>query len=491
MNDPSAGRHAQASGRVHPGRAIVVSSVCTEAEFADRLGREAYSYRFVYRAFAPLLERWGRTIEITRPESRLDYAIEYERQQGCEPVHLSFLPLQLSYLSAQVPNIGYPFWEFPDIPRGAPGDNPRHDWVRVAEKLALLLTASEFTRDAFLRAGVRTPVHVVPVPINPAYFRAPPWTSGQRYVLDCPAYIFPLPGVTQSAEPSPWRRPAAPAGIKACAKRIYKDVVRPRLPGRFDQILSLAARAVSTVREGRRREETVSYPVTARLELSGVVWTMILNPFCPRKNWEDLLSAFLLALSDCDDATLVIKLIVCPKLAPLALNGMIAHYLGLGLKHRCKLAFVPAYLSDQQMLNLAAASTFYVNTARAEGACLPLQDFLAAGRPGLAPVHTALADYFHDEIGLVIASHPEPAAWPHDRQRRCTTFWHRLVWQSLHDQLRASYLLAKEEQGRYQEMAARGRQEMANFAGAEQVWPRLRAALDTVVGVPGALRKAS
>ena len=52
-------------------RALVVSSVFTETEMAAKLGREAYSYRFVYRAFEPLLRRWGPTIEITRPESRL------------------------------------------------------------------------------------------------------------------------------------------------------------------------------------------------------------------------------------------------------------------------------------------------------------------------------------------------------------------------------------------------------------------------------------
>ena len=46
-------------------RALVVSSMYTEAETAQRIGREAYSYRFVYRALAPLLERWGRTSEIT------------------------------------------------------------------------------------------------------------------------------------------------------------------------------------------------------------------------------------------------------------------------------------------------------------------------------------------------------------------------------------------------------------------------------------------
>src|SRR5438876_4867186 len=97
-------------------RALVVSSAYTAAEAVTHLGREAYSYRFVYRALAPLLERWGRTVEVTRAESRLEYAVHRASREGLEPFHLSFLPLHLLYPTARAPNIAFPFWEFPDIP---------------------------------------------------------------------------------------------------------------------------------------------------------------------------------------------------------------------------------------------------------------------------------------------------------------------------------------------------------------------------------------
>src|SRR5207245_2750453 len=166
------------------------------------------------------------------------------------------------------------------------------------------------------------------------------------------------------------------------------------------------------------------------------------------------------ALGDCEDATLVVKLVVCPRLAPAALNGILGHYQEMGLRHRCKLAFVTEYLTDPQMVELARGSTFYINTARAEGACLPLQSHLAAGRPGIPPVHPALADYFESDLGFVVASHPEPACWPHDPDQRYTTSWHRLVWQSLHDQFRASYQLAMQDRNGYRHMADLGRRRM-------------------------------
>src|SRR5262249_22021132 len=196
------------------------------------------------------------------------------------------------------------------------------------------------------------------------------------------------------------------------------------------------------------------------------------------------------ALGDREDATLVLKLVVGQELEATALEGMIACYRSLGVRHRCKVVFVTDYLSDAQMVELARASTFYVSASHAEGANLPLQDFLAAGRPGIGPAHTAMADYFHDGVGLVVDSHPEPTWWPHDPEKRLTTTWHRLVWQTLHDQIRFGYTLAQQGRARYLALARRGRGEMAEHASPESVWPRLAAAVNRVEADPSPCRPA-
>src|SRR5437588_9609924 len=98
-------------------RAVVVSVPFAKVSEADRTGTEHYSYYYVYRAFAPLLQRWGALHEVTQPESRLDYALRRARQAGQEPVHLSFLPLHQTYLTSEAPNVAFPFWEFPDLPQ--------------------------------------------------------------------------------------------------------------------------------------------------------------------------------------------------------------------------------------------------------------------------------------------------------------------------------------------------------------------------------------
>jgi hypothetical protein len=132
------------------------------------------------------------------------------------------------------------------------------------------------------------------------------------------------------------------------------------------------------------------------------------------------------------------------------------------------------------MRELAQATTFYLNASRAEGSCLPLQNLLAAGRPAVAPVHSGMADYFDEHIGFTVESHPEPAPFPHDPDGRLTTSWHRLVWKSLHDQLKASYRFVLDGYEEYRAMGLRARQCITEYASEQAVWPKLSAALDLV-----------
>jgi glycosyltransferase involved in cell wall biosynthesis len=476
-------------------RQLVITSMYTEPDLVQHLGREAYSYSFVYRAFAPLLERWGRAVEVLGPRSELKGALRRARQEGREPVHLSFLPLHLVRLVPDAPNIVVPAWEFPDIPCTDLGGDPRHNWARIADEATLLITHTDFARDAFVRAGVRTPVHVVPVPIAPAYLAAPAWQPGQCVVLNRPCYVFPRPesplAVGRISNPSyqgrrisnpSYRAPAFRRRLRARAAMLYRLLTR-RLPTAFQISIKRALRAAEAGYVEARRVLAEAHvaaccPLSPALALTGVVYSTILNPLDGRKNWEDLLSGFLLALGDRDDAVLLVKLIVSPDKEATSLHELFDYYGHLGLRHRCKLAFMTAYLSELELLELTRASTYYVNTSRAEGSCLPLQNFLASGRPAVAPGHTGMADSVDAGCGFVIASHPEPACWPQDPEPRAVTTWHRLVWQSLHDQFRASYEIAHHNLARYHELSRAARARMEDLASAERVWPRLAAALD-------------
>ncbi len=441
---------------------LLVSTISGETETPSRVGAASYSYYYVTRAFAPLLRRWGTVVESVRPGERID---ELARQQQSPVIHLGFLPLDLFHRTRHAPNVAFPFWDFPDLPAVALGGNPRNNWVATANELDLILTSSEFTQDAFVRSGVRTPVSVVPVPLHGTYAGIPRFERDHRVVLDCRCHVL---------------KPAPAAAHRSRTKDVYHRFVAPRLSRRSADRLSAAAHALSAMRGEWRETGHVDCEAGESVELTGIVYTTVLNPFDQRKNWPDLLTAYLMALAGCDDATLVIKVAVPPDRASSGVNKIVSFYRRLDLAHRCKIVLVSEYMNDTLMAELARGTTYYLNASRAEGACLPLQDFLAAGRPAIAPRHTAIADYFSAGAGFVVDSHPEPAAWPQDPDGRCTTTWHRIVWPSLHDAIRESYSVAKSDRGRYEELAANARTSMASRAAADAVGPRLKSALDSV-----------
>ena len=452
-------------------RALVVTA---KADGAQDIGLAAYSYAHAFHAFRPLLERYAPLVVIDRGESRLDGAIDAARREGRAPLHLSFLPLERVYPSSLAPTVAFPYWEFPDIPSRDFDDNPRNNWRRICGALAGLICASEFTADAFRRAGVAAPIHVVPPPGADPYFALPPRPPGEHRRLDCAAHVL-APGPPGGAAHT-HRQTLQRLGT--ASRALFDHTVQPRLPLWLDRSFGEVGRV------GRRilaQAAAVPPPDVRALDLSGVVFTAVLNPFDERKNWEDLLSAFLLALRDADDATLVLKLAVSPALAGIGLRTVLGIYRTWNIRHRCRVAIINEYLSPAAMLALTEASTFLLTATRAEGACLPARDFLAAGRPLIAPAHTALAEYVDGEVAWVVAAHPEPTHWPQDPSQRLVTTWQRIVWQSLHDQIRAAYDAAASGDAEYARRAAHGRARMRDTASAAAVWPRLQAALDAVV----------
>lgn len=473
-----------AAGSTPRQAALIVTSYRTGADTGRNLGTAGYSYDFVARLFEPLLRRWGKLIEIRDASRELEPAIAQARREGFVPIHLSFLPFQDTRLSPSALNVVVPAWEFPDIPNHMFDGNPQNDWVKTANRCNAVIVGGPFTREALQRAGVSAPIHIVQVPTPTDYFQIPDWHAGQSTTLQCDNYLFSHDSIgivgdnATSADrprsrPDPWQHTVKSSIHKA--RRVYKRTIRRLVPRRLDKTLAEALRAAA---KAWKFNEPPKASQHSSLNLRGIVYTSIFNPYDGRKNWEDLLTGFLLALQDCEDATLAIKLITNH---PNALHDFLLCYSSRGIKHRCRLVVIPGYLTDEQMLQLTEASTYYITTTRAEGNCIPLMNYLAAGRPAVSPSHTAISDYFQIGDGFVVDSHPEPAAWPQDSRLRSTTSWHRLVWPSLAEQIRLSYEMATRDPGAYQSLATQGRQKMSAWADYKSVWTRLDAALNAVL----------
>ena len=456
--------------------AVVVSSPAPVASAAS-LGRENYSYSFALKQFRPLLARWGAVQEVNQPESRVEFSVRRFRQGGFAPTHLGFSPLHAAYLARDARNAAFVFWEYPDLPLRVTADDPRYDWARVADRFDRIFTASTFSRDAFQRAGVTTPIEVVPVPVAPEWFGVPDWQPDRPATLEVASYEYPLPFDTPHIAV-----PGAPPGGKAgVLKSAYRACVKPLLPAPL--LLRLQRRLDALLKPPVPQVAGVAVPVPCRprLDLSGVVYLHVCNPYDERKNWQDLVSAFLDGLGDRPDATLVIKLVADGSLLPHAVNAINRFYLDLGRTHRARIALVGGYLSDEQMRELVRASTYYATAARAEGANLPLMDALAAGRPVLSPRHTSMLDYHDAGLGWVVPSCEEPAALAVGAEKFLSR-WHRVDADGLAAQFRESYEVAVGAPARYRALAAAARARMTEYASEARVWPRLCAALDGLTG---------
>lgn len=494
--------HPELTARLAAGtsrKVWVVSSWWTGAVGGNNLGKPGYSYDFLASQYLPLLEQLGEVVRVKDPRAELEQTIETVRARGLEPVHIAFVPPQYAVLTDNAPNVIVLAWEFAEIPDHEFDGNPQNNWIAVSEKLAAIVVASEFTREALHKAGVRCPVCLVPTPVADAKFDLALWQREQRVALDCRAFVLPkdsarrqqVSPVAEGSIPSP-----APIGplrrAKQLARRGCAKLARTVLPQRLYRagIAAMCAglheyRKVASMPQPSAKPgaEPVKVPLgdTHGIELSGIVYTCIFNPADFRKNWGDLLSGFIFALGDCPDATLVVKLATND---PYWVEQITERCRGLGVPYRCRIVVISQFLDDAQMTSLLQATTYYLTTTKAEGICLPLMDYLAAGRPGISPRHTALQDYFGHDVGFVVDSHPEPAAFPHDSKFRALTTWRRLVWSSLVDEIRRSYRLAKDAPADYAALGARGREVIRNWAGSDVVISSLKSALVTASAVP-------
>lgn len=484
---------------LHTDRVVLVSTVFGGAQVESKIGHSAYSYYFVYRAFKPLLERYCHLREIARPELSLAYAAKQARCEGMKPIHLAFLPLEDIYLSANIPVVAFPFWEFPDIPSRNLGNQPRENWRFAIKNIFGIVNACHFTKNAFERADFQGSIDVIPVPIQQDYFEIPAWNALADVNVGCHWFEF-RPDKHRHEIPVPsFGRPTSSVGSRLPG---LKSVVRKMLgmargisPRTTNFVVGHIRRAMS-VYSPSAVSQTDGFAHISALErdalcLSGIVFTSIFNPFDARKNWTDLVTAALTAFCDRPDVTLLFKLVVPSDHRLLGVNAIHEFYRQAKIPHECRFVVVPDYLSDRQMLDVTKGSTFYVNASRAEGACLPLQDFLASGRPAVAPGHTAMQDYFDDDVGFVVHSSQEPTFWPRDPEKAIATTWARIDWSSLQDNLGRAYALAKDSPGSYQRMADAGRQRMAKYASEEATWKKLSASLDLLMEKACAARSGS
>lgn len=140
---------------------------------------------------------------------------------------------------------------------------------------------------------------------------------------------------------------------------------------------------------------------------------------------------------------------------------------------RCRVVVLHGYLNDDEYAKLVRGSTYVVNAASGEGQCLPLMEYMSAGKPAIAPSHTAMEEYINEGNSFVIKSSLERGIWPHDPRGAWRTFRYRINWESLYNAYLESYLVAKNDPGRYSRMSGCAVESLKKYCSKAVVEERL------------------
>jgi len=417
---------------------IIIHSETNKSNIQQNLGRPEYSYYFVLKEFRPVLERIGQVIEVSNPDELVDRLYFDCQSRGEDCVFLSFSPPHRTPIHYACPTIPVFAWEFSTIPTESWQGEPRHDWRIVLQACGRAITHSTFTVNAVRDVmGADYPVCAIPAPV---------W---DRFAARGEALL---------------KRPVV-EGVTLNLRGLLIDSretdLRPYGPPGLCEGMSIPFDTP---------------PQDCPLQLDGVVYTSVFNPYDGRKNWKDMISAFCTTFREVSDATLVLKL-THHDIAN-ALTDML-HHLYKNQFYQCRIVLIHGYLADTDYEALVQATSYVVNSSYGEGQCLPLMEFMSCGKPAIAPVNTAMADYVSGDNAFLVDFTEELTAWPHDPRAAYRTLRYMTDWDSLCVAYRDSYAVAKNDPQRYAAMSAAAVQSLQRFCSQASTEQRLRAFLES------------
>lgn len=459
---------------------FLVYSEVNSANIAQSLGLSEYSYYFVLKEFIPVLRELGE-VRIMHDPREVDPLYAQARREGVPCVFLSFTPPHKTPLGLKCPTVPVLAWEFDTIPSEHWSKEPWQDWRYALGQCGRAITHSGMTLAAIqAEMGSGYPVVSVPAPVWDKYspLRERLSAEGRRessditvrsgVLLDTAAMslVAHIPiaaaAVAKAREQEVLNRKAdvLPVARNQSLLRItYRYCVEwYRLVG--SQLLAEGLIKAKYSLLGRPLPEADASSVEPlpeqwrprqhRLELSGVVFTALFNPYDGRKNWEDMLAAFCEAFRDCPDATLVFKFGSSEYRS--AMGDMLVYMARLP-RFECRVVLLHGFLDGADFEALIEATHFVVNASYGEGQCLPLMEFLSCGRPAVAPCNSAMLDYIDPAVAFVVDGWLDATAWAHDPRKSYRTCRQKINWESLVQAYRDAYSCCKLEPERYAAMS--------------------------------------
>lgn len=218
-----------------------------------------------------------------------------------------------------------------------------------------------------------------------------------------------------------------------------------------------------------------------RITLYGVVYACVMRAEDETRCWTEMLTAFCRTFRDQPDVTLVFKFthenLTSGRIGMLSNLSRLAPF-------KCRVVIMNGHLDEQQYQNLIAASHYLVHPAHSESSAITAQEFMSAGRPVIAPRHSALSDWLEPEHPLIIRSSRQPTHWAGDPDKRMRYQDHRLQWQSMCEVFQDSFDLATRGAAQYQALSARASARARDLASESRLQERWREFFTRLKGEP-------
>ncbi|OWP48629.1 glycosyltransferase [Pseudomonas nitroreducens] len=520
---------------------ILVYSATNAATIRTSLGAPEYSYYFVLKEFLPALQALGEVVVIEDPANQVDAIYHDCRQRGEACVFLSFSPPHKTLATLECPTLPVFAWEFDTVPDEIWLNDAAQDWSFMLRQFGQAITHSRSTIDAVRKVVPSAyPLLSVPSPVWDAFdtLRQSRLSAGRHRIngkgvvfdtsaLDLQQFLHAVPevwhlmfrgeavpGVVGEPEPEPelasaseQEPPAAPvhpapehfADYLRITRRYlgawYQMVLADLLPESFRGRLRRLRRSApvpgdpmpevsvtpgeAPIPEDPFPQRALFTPAEFSVDLEGVVFATVFNPYDGRKNWPDLISAFCSTFSDQPDAVLVFKLTHREYCS--AITEMLRFMARLPA-FRCRVLLMHGYLEDEDYQALMQATAYVVNASYGEGQCLPLMEFLSCGKPAIAPSHSGMSDYIDEQVAFVVESCPEAASWPHDPRNAFRTCRQQIDWESLRLAYLQAWSLYRDHPEAYRDMGERAIERMRGYCSRQAVIEQLDPFLRMVLG---------
>ncbi len=435
---------------------------------AANFGLSEYSYWFVHEAYRHVLEQFADTCVI-RDLDQVDAIWAQCREQGERCVLLSFNPPHKTPTGLACPVVPVFAWEYPDLPRASDeacwNKDPRFDWAEVFRRASGAICLSKHSANAVRRRlGDNYPIAAIPTASwNPqAAAREAVAARGRLRELrvDAPVVDNRALGLNADGLFDPNHDDGTPfspddAALLPSHAPWAGDDWCPPMP------------SATQADDGEMMSEPVPCgweippKLRIRTDLGRVVYTSVLTPADGRKNWMEIVSAFVWALRDAADATLVLKV---GGADPVWHHCRLVDMLTRLSPFRCRVLAVHGMLDHEEYTRLIANTDFYVNASLCEGLCMPLMEYLSSGIPVIAPNHTAMADYLDGDNAFIVDSHDgEATVWSFGDMEIARTSRPRVNWHSLMQAFRSSYAMVTTDPAAWQAMSERAVESMSRY----------------------------